>query len=82
MFKHEDPEAVEGISERGKTGGVSYSQIKKGREAARNRRSQGTLRQGWEGQEVVSREQEMGFKVCKVRSGCGQGGSEVDMPVG
>lgn len=30
---------------RGETRGVSYSQIKKGREAARNRRSQGTLRE-------------------------------------
>lgn len=43
--------------------GVSYSQTGKGRKAARDRRSLGTLREGQEGQWVVMREWRMEFKV-------------------
>lgn len=46
---------------RGEAGGVSCSQTEKGKEAARDRRSQGTPRVGWEGQEVVVTDWEMEY---------------------
>lgn len=69
VFKYEAPVAGAGIGQKlgmrmqVSAAGVSYSQTGKGRKAARDRRSLGTLREGQEGQWVVMREWRMEFKV-------------------